>query len=424
MSRPCWRSNAGFSGAQSHPRNWSSETCSQSLSSGSLGSDGEIHRHDEGRASGLGQVGPAPFLAAGDEAEVEPEFTRDLGGAVGHQGAAGLEGGEHLPVRGGRERFERGIELGPFAALRMLLIISVIERIVARVEEALPHGGDDAHERARIGALIAGVRLEHDMLEDIGLDDDVVGVLLRQGDQGAGAADDPFGRDDHARGESQRAQRRQGLVFGRVVSHCPVFRRDLGHRVAGAAAARIGLRARYPEEPKAGRSQAGRRRGLDLRGGNGRIGAAEHEIGINEPGVKGRAFHVPNARIRRGRNRLSDRLDEPVPNHNGSPVEDFTGPDHDLAADQGMNAERERAEAGSTNFAGRDTARRKPDRQSDYGEEPDGGTNYSAAHAGETIGGKGRQHKAGRAAWMGWVQYDQWSKSPARAGCAEVGKHA
>src|ERR1035441_7770745 len=94
------------------------------------------------------------------------------GSAVGHKRAAGLEGNPHLPIRCGGERFKRGIELWPFAVLGMLLIIGVIERIVVRVEEALPHRGDYPHERTGISALLTGTRLEHDVLEDVRPDDD------------------------------------------------------------------------------------------------------------------------------------------------------------------------------------------------------------------------------------------------------------
>ena len=210
---------------------------------------GEVERDDERRPGGFGQVGPAPFLSGGDEAAIEPEFARDLGGAVRHQRAARLEDNPHLSVRSRGKRFEGRIELGPFAVLRMLLIIGVIERIVARVEEALPHRGDDPHQRAGIGALIAGTRLEHNVLEDIGPDDDVIGVFVGQCDQRAGAADDAPGRDNHTSGKAQSAQRRQSLVFWRVVPHRPILRRNPGHGFARARVAHVSLRPGRAVEP-------------------------------------------------------------------------------------------------------------------------------------------------------------------------------
>ena len=159
----------------------------------------KIERHDEARACGLGQVGPAPFLAARNEAKLKPQLGGHPRGSIHHQRAAWLEGDPHPFVDGGRERFARGIELGRLSVLRMLLIVSPIASIILPVENALAHRGDHPHQRAGIGTVFAP-RFEGNVLENIRLKDDVIGVFLDQGHERARAPENSLCRRNHSGG--------------------------------------------------------------------------------------------------------------------------------------------------------------------------------------------------------------------------------
>ena len=146
---------------------------------GELGRFRKVQRHDEGRAGGFGEIGPAPFLAAGDDERLEAEFLRELRRAVHHHGAAGLEDELEFLLHGRTQRVEGGIERRTFSARGVRRVVRLVERVVLRVEERLAHGGDHAHERSGedIGTAGPRVHLEGDVLEDIGIDDGVVRVV-------------------------------------------------------------------------------------------------------------------------------------------------------------------------------------------------------------------------------------------------------
>ncbi len=158
--------------------------------------------------------------------------------------------------------------------------------------------------------------------------------------------------------------------------------------------AHVRLRARDPEEPGPGRGEAGPGGGFDRRGGCGRIGGLEQEPGFNEAGVDRGAFHVPNPGIGGRCDVLAHRRNPAIANDQGAARQNLAGPGDDSAADQGMNAQRQRPEAGREEFTGRSTANLRPPCQSDHRQEADELTGNFAAHAAVTVCKSGRGHKA------------------------------
>ncbi|OQC24899.1 MAG: hypothetical protein BWX68_01898 [Verrucomicrobia bacterium ADurb.Bin063] len=312
----------------------------------------KIQGHNERRARGLGEIGAAPLLAAGNEAEIQPQFVRDAGGAVGHQDAAGLNGNELLPVSRGSQRREGGIELETRACLRILLIIRLVEGVIARVEERLAHRGDHAHQRGRINAFRALHRREADVLEDLRLNHHRIGSIPGQGDQRTGAANDAPGRGNQAGGEPQRVHGRQGGGLGRIAPHRLPLRGNARHSIAGPGRTAIRLRARDAEEsgPARGKPVPGSR--FARRGSRRRVGCFEREIEIYESGVDRRAFHLPDPGVRGRRDVFSHRRNPALANDQGAVCQNLAGADDNSPAGQGMGAQRQRTKPRRKKLAG------------------------------------------------------------------------
>ncbi len=172
---------------------------------GQLGQLGKTERNDERRGHRFGQVRPAPFLAAGQDVEVQSELARDPSCAVHHQRAARLEHDRHFAVNGRLERFERRIEFRPFAALWLAQEPILGLSVVAGVEDRLAQDGDGAHQRSRIGLGPAAAGVEGDMLKSVRFDDRLVGTHVRQCNKGARTAHNSLFRNHVSGGEPQFA---------------------------------------------------------------------------------------------------------------------------------------------------------------------------------------------------------------------------
>ena len=269
-----------------------------------------------------------------------------------HQRAARLEENAHLFVRGRRERFESGIVFGTLPPLRMLREVGVIERVMLRVKKTLPHRRDHAHERTGKRAVVAVVRLEGDVLENIRLEQRAIRIFSGQGNKRAGAANDSLrGRKD-GDGEAKFAQRCQRFFLRRKIPRGAKLRRDGTKRVAGAGLAGIRFGAGRAIKFVAAR----RHRGLPDRhrvaGGNRRVGGIQHEVRLNKTGVDRLAFHVPDARVVRHGAVRADGLDQAVADDDDARVENFTGLNDHLAAYQRMNPRRQRMKTRRPKFAG------------------------------------------------------------------------
>src|SRR5207302_4751650 len=159
---------------------------------------------------------------------------------------------------GGRERFERWIELRPLAPLRVLAEVIVGLGVMFRVEESLADEGNDAHERFWVLIILTAGGVERDVLERIRVDDGLVRVNVRQRDKRARAAQNAFFGDQVAGREAQLADRVQRLFVGREASRYPRFGRDLRRFMAGAGPAGVAFAAGDAEEV----DTACRRRGV------------------------------------------------------------------------------------------------------------------------------------------------------------------
>ena len=106
---------------------------------------GEMQRDNEGIAVALEEIGPAPFVATGENDWFHADFRRDLRGAARHQRTAAFED-DRYPLRdGGCKCFEGWIERWTFSAFRVPAIILVVFGVKVGVEHHLADGGDGAH---------------------------------------------------------------------------------------------------------------------------------------------------------------------------------------------------------------------------------------------------------------------------------------
>ncbi len=182
---------------------------------GEFGSLGKIHGHDERRVRFAREIRPAPFLAAGENDRVQRELPRQPARAGRHERASRLEDHRHGPAGCGQEGVEGGAEGRTRTVGRVLREMRVIRGLKLRVEQGLPHHGDDTHERSRIrfrsrGAIAARRRsrsVDGDVLKCLGPDDGESGISGGQRYESAHAANDSRIRDDIRRGEALLAQR-------------------------------------------------------------------------------------------------------------------------------------------------------------------------------------------------------------------------
>ena len=307
----------------------------------------KIQRHNEGRAGAFSEVRPAPFLSGRNDAEVESQFARDLRGAIIHQRAAGFEDHAHFFIGRRRERGQGRIELRRRAPLRSPGVVRLLERVMVRVKKDLAHCRDHAHDRSRIRALFATARVERYVLEQFRPEHHAIRIFIRQRHKRAGAAHHSPAGSDHGGGEAEFAHRRQDFFVGRIFFHRAKFRDHL-------ADSHIGFHSGRAIESNA--AAARRERGVSERfavgRGHGRIGRGEGEVRFDKPGVDREAFHVPNARVGRHGNVFADRLDYSIANDDRAAIERFSGLHHHFAADERVNAERQRSKARRQQFTG------------------------------------------------------------------------
>ena len=177
--------------------------------------------------------------------------------AIHHQRTAWFE--QHALLSFGRElqRFERRIKLRTLATLRFLLPVGLIQRVMLRVEKALSHHCDRAHERAGIRVFIFLMCLEGDVLKHIRLEDDFVRVEFSQCHQRTRAAHDPARRRDDRCGEAQFTQRFDHFLVRRIAAHCARFWHDLGNLVARAALSGVSALPGHAKEIYSARCERG-----------------------------------------------------------------------------------------------------------------------------------------------------------------------
>ena len=315
---------------------------------GEFGGGGEINRDDARERGGFGEVGATPFVAAGAEDGGEVELARETGGAVEHEGAAGFDDDGDLFFQRGVEGLEGGVESGA-GARGVFGVVGVVELVVLRVEQRLAGDGDDAHERGRVGAVLAARGFEGEVLEDVGAEDGLVGIAVAEEDEGAGAAEDAFGGDDIAGGEADFAEFLEGFGVGRIGVGDAKLRSDARDFVAGTGhAATLGRFDAEEINPAGGGDRDGHRSA----DGRGRAGAGEGEVRVDEAGVDGCAFEIPYARVGRCGEVLADGFDAAVADEDGGGVEGLGGADDDLRTDEGVDGGRLGTMAGREEFGG------------------------------------------------------------------------
>ena len=293
---------------------------------------GEIHGDDAGERGGFGEVGATPFVAAGAEDGFEIELAREAGGAVEHEGAAGFEDDGERALEGRVEGLERGVE-GGARARGIFRVVGVIEPVMLRVEQRLARDGDDAHERGGIGAFLAARGFKRDVLEDVGLEDDLVGIAFAEQHKGAGAADDSACGDDVASGETNFAKFLERFGIGRITVGDAGLRGDAGNFVTGA-----GRRAAFggfdAEEINSARGGDGH----GHRGAHGIRAARNREVGVDETRVNRGVGELPHARVSGDREVFGDGFEAAVANEDRRGGEGLRGAEDDLRADQRVDA--------------------------------------------------------------------------------------